>query len=1091
MSVRRSSLFRAIVAVAVVALSAAPSLLAQVTSGNIAGTVSSSTDKSVLPGVTVEAVHVPTGTRYDTVSGANGRYTIPNVRPGGPYRITGTLEGFKTATVNVPEAKLGITTEVPLAMSLAAVTEAITVTAAAYDVMNPNRTGSTSQVTQEQIETLPTVNRSLQDYARTNPYFVVDPSDPSGTLMNVAGRNNRYNSILIDGAVNNDLFGLAASGTPGGQASTQPIALDALEQLQMVVSPYDVRQGGFTGGGVNVVTRSGTNDFHGSIFYAPRTEALVGDGPFGTGVSNFDQKQYGGRIGGPIVRDRLFFFGSGEINRRKEPTGVSADASASQTNVAAQAAQVRDFLIATYHYDPGPLSDFPKKTDSDLGFLRFDWNANNNNNLTLRHNYVKGGTDVVANRNSGAYRFQTATYNQADKTNSSVAQLNSVFGANSFNEARVTYQTIRDLRATPVTFPSIEIGGAEQNPLIAVGTERFSGANTLDQDVTELTDDFTWIKGNHSLTVGTHNEFFEFKNLFLSDVYGYYHFSGASNTDVAGAVANFIANRPDIYRISFANGSDPKAPTAFKVRQYGLYVSDTWRASNNVTLTFGLRGDLPEFAKAPSDNPLTVAALGFSTAQTPKQDWTLSPRIGFNWSIPGATRQQLRGGVGIFAGRAPYVWISNAYANTGVEASSLGCVAPACTPPVFNPDLAAQPRTGTGAVPSVDLIDSDFDFPRVMRTTLGYDRDLFFGIAASAEILYSQTQKDVFYYNVNKNRIGTNPWDGRPTYRSSTSSILDAILLSNTGKGHELTETLTLSRPFNNGISLSANYAHQKAQSAFDATSSRAISNWRFMPTRGDIFRQELSTTQFQQEHRFNIAASYDFKTGRFGHSVGLFYNAESGRPFSLLVGGDPNTDGQTGDDLLFVPNAAANVIVCPSGTLRNVSATLPCGTTGTATTTPALNPVDTSLFNNYIGSLGVNTSKAGILKRNTAAEPWSRELDFHYALDVPVKFASVQLTADVLNLLNMFDKNSGVVRFVSNQTTTVATYNAAASTAAGRLVYQEPTSQFSNGQRTESITNATTGTTSFSTFSNPNGPYTTAFLRSRWQARWGVRLSF
>lgn len=1075
MSVRRSSLFRAIFSVALLTLVATP-LLAQVTSGNLAGTVTSATDKSVLPGVTIEAVHVPTGTRYDTVSGGNGRYTIPNVRPGGPYRITGTLEGFKTATVNVPEAKLGITTEVPVSMALAAVTEAITVTAAAYDVVNPNRTGSTSAVTQEQIQTLPTVNRSLQDYARTNPYFVVDPSDPSGTLMNVAGRNNRYNSILIDGAVNNDLFGLAASGTPGGQASTQPIALDALEQLQLVVSPYDVRQGGFTGGGVNVVTRSGTNDFHGSLFYAPRTEQLVGDGPTGVPVSNFDQKQYGGRIGGPIMRDRLFFFGSGEINRRKEPTGIAADGS-SQTpfnaTVAADAAALRTFLMNTYGYDPGSLADFPKETNSDLGFLRFDWNANNSNQITLRHNYVKGGTDVVANRNGGQYRFQTATYNQADKTNSTVAQINSVFGANAFNEARLTNQTIKDLRAVPVTFPSIEIGGAEQNPTLAVGTERFSGANKLDQNIMELTDDFTWIKGNHSLTFGTHNEFFEFKNLFLSEFFGYYHFT---------SLANFTANNPDIYRISFANGSDPSRPTQFKVRQYGLYVSDQWHTSPNLTLTFGLRGDLPSFQTRPSANPLVKTAIGFNTAQVAKEDWILSPRIGFNWSIPGNTRQQLRGGVGVFAGRAPYVWISNAYANTGVEATSLGCLTSAgCTPPKFIADVNAQPRTGSGATPSVDLVDSDFDFPRVLRTTLGYDRDLFWGISGTAELLYSQTQKDVFYYNVNRVRLGTNVWDGRPTYRLNNAALLDAILLTNTRKGHEVTETLQLSRPFRNGVTLTANYAHQSAQSAFDGTSSRAISNWRFMPNRGDIFQQEVARTQFEQEHRFNIAASYDFKTGRFGHSIGLFYNAESGRPYSLLMGGDPNSDSYTNDDLLFIPGSADSIVICPSGTLTGVSAANPCGTTRT--------PIPYSTFASYLSSLGANPTDGKIQKRNTVFEPWSRELDFHYALDLPIKVASVQLTADVLNVLNIFDKNAGVVRFVSNQTFNVVNYNPTASTSAGKLVYQEPTSQIVNNQRVDSVTSGTT--TSFSTFSNPNGPFSTANLRSRWQARWGVRVSF
>src|ERR1041385_7121637 len=326
MSARRSSLFRAIASVAVVVLLTAPILFAQTTTGNIAGTVMAAGDKSALPGVTIEAVHVPTGARYETVTGANGRFTIPNVRVGGPYKVTGTLEGFKSTTVNLNEVALGQTAEVNVNMALAAVTEAITVSASTDPIINPNHTGSTSPVTTEQIQTLPTVNRQLQDFARTNPYVVTSLTG-DGTFMFVAGRNNRYNTIQIDGAVNNDLFGLSSSGTPGGGSGTQPVSLDAIQQLQVLISPYDVRQSGFTGGGINAVTRSGTNDFEGSVFGSKRDPSYVGKGPFGTKVGDFDQTQYGGRLGGPIIHDKLFFFVSGERNKRNDPNGTSADGS--------------------------------------------------------------------------------------------------------------------------------------------------------------------------------------------------------------------------------------------------------------------------------------------------------------------------------------------------------------------------------------------------------------------------------------------------------------------------------------------------------------------------------------------------------------------------------------------------------------------------------------------------------------------------------------------------------------------------------------------------------------------------------------------
>src|SRR5687768_27658 len=574
---------RLLLVIAIALLAFAPMALAQTTTGNIAGTVSASGE--ALPGVTIEAVHVPTGTRYDTVSGANGRYLIPNVRVGGPYRISANLEGFRAFEVTSISVPLGATAEVAVNMQLSTVSEAITVTASADAIINPNRTGSTSAVSEEQIEQLPTVNRQIQDFARTNPYFNTSLTG-DGTFMFVAGRNNRYNSIQIDGAVNNDLFGLAASGTPGGQAGTQPISLDAIEQLQMLVSPYDVRQSGFTGGGVNAVTRSGTNELHGSVFGSKRSEQFIGEGPFvdetlgpnnpGTAArkpTEFTQDQYGGRLGGPILRDRLFFFVSGEKNDRTAPTGVSAAGDAPtqvNANLLSALTRVENILSSNYSYDAGGLGEIQGQTGNDTIFGRVDFNLANRHQVTLRHNFNDGGRDNIGTRTASRYTFPNSIYRQANTTNQTVAQINSVFTANTYNEARISYQTIKDARTIPTApFPSIEIGGSPQNATIAVGSERFSGANALDQNILEVTDDFTWIRGGHTLIFGTHNEFFEFKNLFMSDAYGAYFFSGRlasgqNDTALAPSLDAFEANRPTEFRITFATGDDPRRPTAFE-----------------------------------------------------------------------------------------------------------------------------------------------------------------------------------------------------------------------------------------------------------------------------------------------------------------------------------------------------------------------------------------------------------------------------------------------------------------------------------------------------------------------------------------------
>ncbi|MBI2213634.1 MAG: TonB-dependent receptor, partial [Acidobacteria bacterium] len=711
-----------------------PVAFGQATTGSLAGSVASADDGALLPGVTIEALHVPTGTRYSSVTGDNGRFMIPNVKVGGPYKVTATLEGFQPSETGGITVNLGAIAEVPVfKIKMGAFEESIVVTAEADPIINPNRSGSTSAVSTDAIETLPTVNRSLQDFARTNPYFVVDAQDFSSTRLSVAGRNNRYNTIQIDGAVNNDLFGLAYTGTPGGQTDAQPVSLDALAQIQLVVSPYDVKQGGFTGGGVNVVTRSGSNDLEGSVFYSERNESLVGDGPFDRPIANFDQTLYGGRVGGRIIRDKLFFFVSGERNEKENPTGVSADGTTgtvyggSGTGQTPSASIFRDFLIDEYGYDPGSLGDFGGQTDSDLALVKFDWTINNQNTATFRHNYIDAGRDVIADRSSTRYRFESAIYNQADETNSSVVQVNSIFSANAFNEARIGLQTIKDKRATPVTFPTVEVGGTgARSGALHAGTERFSGANSLDQDVLEITDDFTLLKGNHTFTIGTHNEIFEFKNLFLSEFYGYWYFP---------TLDAFMAGTPTEYRISYANGDDPRRPTQFEVRQYGIYAGDQWRVNNNLTLTYGMRLDKPDYVDKPSFNSTVQTRLGYNTSATASETTIASPRVGFNWDPTGDARQQIRGGIGIFAGRTPYVWLSNTYGNTGVESTALLCNSACITAAglTFNPDPNNQPRSGAaGSTFSVDLIDPKFKMPHVLRATLGYDRELPWGIRGTA-----------------------------------------------------------------------------------------------------------------------------------------------------------------------------------------------------------------------------------------------------------------------------------------------------------------------------------------------------------------------
>jgi hypothetical protein len=1010
------------------ALGTATVAVAQETTGRLAGVVTLQSDQSPLPGVSVEAIHVPTGTRYSALTSVNGRFNILNVRVGGPYTVTAQISGFRTKSQKDINVGLGETRQVTFSMDLDTVAESVVVTAEQMPLISPDRMGTTGALSEDQIKALPTVRRQIQDFARTNPYFSNDNADQSGTRLNVAGKNNRYNTIQIDGAVNNDLFGLADTGTPGGQANTQPISLDAVQELQLVVSPYDVKQGGFTGGGINVITRGGTNAFHGSVYGSLRSENFVGDKLAGqpSVISEFKEDQYGARIGGPILKDKLFFFLNGEINRREAPTGVSADGSTpTQYNNPAQAAAFRQSMIDRYSYDPGSLGDFNGATDSDLIFGRLDFNMSPSHNATLRHNYVSAGNDVIADRQSTRYRFETGIYNLADKTNSTVFQLNSVFGANSFNVGRVGYQTIRDVRATPVTFPSVDIGPVARSPQLAAGTERFSAANSLDQDILEITDDFTFIKGNHTITVGTHNEIFDFKNLFLSDNYGWYRFNTLADWDKG------IANE---YSITFANGSDPRRPTSFGAQQWGLYVGDQWRVNDRLTLSLGIRGDLPTIPDSPSRNELVLSTFGIDTSDVPTGDLMISPRLGFNYGINA--KHQVRGGVGVFAGRTPFVWISNAFGGTGIETTTLSS-----TNVPFNPDPFNQPKdfpVGSSAI-SVDAVDPDFKFPRVLRATLGYDAELPFGLRGSLEGMYTSTLQDVYYTNRNKIDAGVAAFDGRPTYKNFSSSFRDVPYLTNTTEGKQTNLSVQLSKRFDFGLSFNGSYIYTDAQAAFEGTSSRAISNWQFHTTRGSITEPELSRSFWEIRDRFNLTVSQNFRTGPISHNVGLFYSVQSGQPFSVLVAGDPNKDGYATNDLLYVPNSFNDIVAV------------------------GFNAAD---WDNFLALNGLGKYQGQILKKNTSFTPWNRSLDFHYDFEIPISFVQAKIEADVLNLINLIDSDKGALTYVSNQTTTPITYSGI-DAATGKPKY----------------------TSSSSTLNRV--AWTNNFLRSRWQLRLGARLSF
>ncbi|MBI2833521.1 MAG: TonB-dependent receptor [Acidobacteria bacterium] len=1009
-----------------------------VTTGGLTGTVVDQ-QGGVLPGATIAAVHGPTGTTYDSATETDGRFTIPNMRVG-PYSITAQMSGFRDQTLDNIYVKLGETVNISFKMVLEAVTETINVIAES-SVIDPSRAGTATSVETQALEKLPTVSRSLADFARIDPNFVPTSQGQGATIISVAGRNNRYNNIQIDGAVNNDLFGLADSGTPGGQTETQPISLDAIQELQLLVSPYDVRQGGFSGGGINAITRSGTNRLRGTAYYFGRDDSLVGEiedrgrkislGPFG-------DKQLGGSVGGRIVENKAFFFGNVDYGRRDNPSGFSIGASGQNWGHQADVDRFLSILRTKYGYDPGRGGDatreFVRTTNSDKIFVRTDFNASNKHRLTVRHNYVKALNDIGFPSNT-LYYFPDNFYRIRDKTNSTVVQLNSTFGR-SFNELRVTYQTIRDRRGGPTDFPFVRVF-LPDNTSVRAGRENFSTKNSLDQEVLEITNDYTMLWGKHTLTVGTHNELFDFDNLFIRDAFGNYTFS---------SLDLFEQGLAQSYDYSFSVTGNPNQSAQFSVRQFGFYAGDQWRAGKQLTVTYGVRVDLPVFPDKPTRNPLAETAFGLRTDVVPKSKlW--SPRVGFNYDLSGDGKEQVRGGVGLFTGRTPYVWLSNQYGNTGNEFTRISVSNRSTNRLPFVTDPNSQPTVIPGAVVQrneVDLVDPDYEFPSLWRGNLAYDRELgIFGLIGTAEVLFSKTVNDVKYQNVNLVQT-TTAFDGRPVFGGRREgTISDAIFLTNTGLGNSWNLSFKVERPFRDNWFAQGSYAYGRTRSSLDATSSQAASNWGNARTPGDPNNLPVTRSNFDVGSRIALAASYDWAIGRgFNLTTSAYYNGQAGRPYSHSYNNtDVNGDARTFNDLLFVPANASDVVI-RGGTAADLDAFIngdPC----------------------------LAESRGRISERNCGRQPWTNTLDVKFAFGLPVQRAKVELTLDILNFLNLLNSDWGRYEFLDFQTLNSVAFRGI-DTVTRQAIYDIAT-----------VTSPT-----FRKFTIDN-------LRSRWQAQFGARIRF
>jgi hypothetical protein len=987
------------------------------TSGSIEGLITDASGEP-LPGANVVAIHQPTGTRYGSATRANGRYTIKSVRVGGPYEIQVSFVGYNPKKKELTSVELGQTVEVDFTLEEGEMSlDEIAVTAQADPTFNRNRTGAKTNIGQEQINQTPTLTRSLGDFTRLTPQATGGGS--------FSGANNRYNNLLVDGATLNDVFGLG-EGTPGSQAGvSSPISIDAIQEFNVDIAPFEVTNNNFTGGQINAITKSGTNEYSGSAYFQTRNEAFVGnyiteDGNVSEDVSTFDEQYLGLTLGGPIVEDKAFFFVNAEFKRETAPLtgGILGSGQDDAFDVAASTFdEVQSIAQNQYGYNPGTYGNtIDQSQDNNKILAKIDWNIAQDHKLTFRYNYVDATDEEGIGRGSSSYSFSNRQYNFNSTQNSFVAELNSSFGNNMDNTFRAVYTSIRDSRdVVAQRFPEVNVSVPLQNQTgdfggMLMGIDRFSQANALDQDLIEITDNFNYIMGDHEFTFGTSNQIYQFRNLFVQDDFGTYEFRGGNGRS---AEENFEAGNPYSYNYSYLLPGGNRA-AEFGAIQLGAYVQDKWTVQNNLKLTFGLRADVPIMPDKPTANPDVADAFpNFRTDRVASGNVLWSPRFGFNWAPEtGEYTTQIRGGAGIFSGTPPFVWISNQYSNTGADYGrvdvndfdvNLG-------DGFFSPDPDNQPTPGGNnnlpsvATTEVNLITEDFKYPQAAKFNLAVDQDLPYGITATLEGVYSKSINAVTYRNINLEQSGTSAY-GRPLYGDiffnsffGTASgnpnrvdqrFTNALVLDNTDKGYNYSLTAELQKQFDWGLSIDLSYTRNRAESVNNGTSSRAISNWQFNENK-DVNSPRIGTADFERRHRILANLGYTFSwADRFRTTVSVILDARSGTPFSWIYNGNANGDTRFDNDLMYVP-ASADEVVLTSGNWDEL--------------------------NSWISSEeSLNEYRGEVVPRGTAREPWTNFLDLRINQEIET-FAgqTLEITASMFNVLNFLNQEWGLRESVS-----------------------------------------------------------------------------
>ena len=1014
---------------------------------------------SPLADANVVAVHVPSGTQYRAVTHAGGTYHVPNMRVGGPYRVTATRIGFRAHTQENVFLPLG--QEVPVDFRLEAQAielEAIEAAGQRDEVLNPGRTGAATFVDPTKVEQLPSVRRSTRDLIR------VDPRNDGNYAF--AGRNWLYNNISLDGSYFNNPFGLD-DPAPGGQTNAEPVPYDAVEQLQVSVAPFDVRQGGFTGANVNTVTKSGTNEYHASAYTFGRNADLLGNTVRGSQVAanpDLGFVQGGASVSGPLIHDRLFFFVNGEIVRSHTPgsdfvactTTCTGPLPLGVSRVDAKIMDsIRTRMIQAYNYDPGPYQGYLHHTDNDKLIAKLDWNVNASNTLTFRWDYLKAKQDlpphpfVLSFNNTGrgpnasSLPFQNAGYAINNHLNSFALELNSR-SRDFANRFFASYNRFRDFRQPFSTaFPTIEIGEGGVT-YTTIGHEPFSIHNILDQDVWQFTDNFSLFRGKHVFTVGANFEVFSFFNSFNIFRYGVFFLPppdtiGAFGGSTFSSLDDFFL-RTNPNNTSLAKDSTfidfrgfPYAATGpykgedISIGQLGFYLQDEYPMTDRLNLTYGLRVDFPMYFTTLVDNPFSRSLTALDAngnpeivdqSKLPSATPLWSPRLGFNWNASGDRRTQVRGGTGIFTGRVPFVWIGNVLSNPGANPNLY---------PVGPLRPTGSPGDSSTLAQSFDVnaVNPKFKWPQVWTTDVAVDHELPGGLLGTLELIYSKDVHAIIMRNADlRAPVGNLPApDGRPYFGGAGNNSLNPSLagggiyvLDNTSDGHSINVTAQLRKNFASGLSTSLGYSFTDARNNLKSTEIASVL-WQNEPVKGDPNKPELGYSEFGQRHRIVGTATYTKAwSPTFKTRIGVFlevaqgnrFAANGGNRYSFIYSGDVNGDGQGGNDLIYIPRNQSEILFAPY---------VP---TPGDTVTPQEQWNQLNAFINQDGYL--RSHRGQIADRFGELNPWYNDVDLRILQEFGVGAGTTrhqfELSLDILNVGNLLNSSWGV-RKVANPAAT------------------------------------------------------------------------